>query len=85
MVVRSFGVDKLKLAPYVVFERKLQKLTFRIPVSRYRSHSHIVTNNFAKAMIPAWWPKQPCRKDRLPFQFEGLRRPLGGFGPQAQA
>ena len=31
IVVRPYG--KLKLAPFLVFDKKLQKLTFRIPVS----------------------------------------------------
>ena len=33
MVVCPHGVGKLKLAPFLVFDRKLKKLTFRIPVS----------------------------------------------------
>ena len=33
MVVRPYGVGKLKLAPFLVFDRKLRKLTFTIPVS----------------------------------------------------
>jgi len=33
MVVRPYGIGKLKLAPFLVFDRKHQKVTFRIPVS----------------------------------------------------
>jgi len=32
MVVRPYGVGKLKLSPFLVFDRKRQKPAFRIPV-----------------------------------------------------
>ena len=46
----SYGVCKLKLATFSMLDKIIQKVTFIIPVS---GQSHIITDNFAKAMIPA--------------------------------
>jgi len=34
-----------------------------------------------KKPTAAWCPKQPYKKDRLPFQFEGAATSFGGLGP----
>ena len=35
MVVRPYGVGKLKLAQFLVFDRKLQKLTYRFDITAF--------------------------------------------------